>query len=220
MLIEFIIAATIVGSIVLLAIALIWEVHHPRQGQRRHSQLTPQFLWNALANQWFWISLGGTLLSRLAYFNPSTAIAVLLLISLYLVLSRQQRQPQRPFTYQPPRYWSPTYQPPRHRPPSSLQRPSFQSKQPSYQPPKQFPSHQPPKQPTYQPAASLTKIEPPKSFPPQILHRQELHRKLMSLVHNEKTALRLVNDVLKRNPGSSVEWCYEKAIYDVLRDRR
>jgi hypothetical protein len=46
-------------------------------------------------------------------------------------------------------------------------------------------------------------------------------RKLLSLVGgNGAIAQRLVNDVQARNPGRPEQWCWEKAIYDIERDRR
>ncbi|MEL7068141.1 MAG: hypothetical protein ABG776_06245 [Cyanobacteria bacterium J06555_13] len=37
---------------------------------------------------------------------------------------------------------------------------------------------------------------------------------------NAAVAQRLVGDVSERNPGRSEQWCWEKAIYDIERDRR
>lgn len=37
---------------------------------------------------------------------------------------------------------------------------------------------------------------------------------------NAAVAQRLVSDVQARNPGRSEQWCWEKAIYDIERDRR
>ena len=46
-------------------------------------------------------------------------------------------------------------------------------------------------------------------------------RQLLGLVGgNAAVAQRLVSDVSIRNPGRSEQWCWEKAIYDVERDRR
>ena len=46
-------------------------------------------------------------------------------------------------------------------------------------------------------------------------------KQLLGLVGgNAAVAQRLVNDVQQRNPGRSEQWCWEKAIYDVERDRR
>ena len=46
-------------------------------------------------------------------------------------------------------------------------------------------------------------------------------RKLLSLVGGNATvAQRLVSDVQTRNPGRTEQWCWEKAIYDIERDRR
>ncbi|MEM6449453.1 MAG: hypothetical protein AAF703_03965 [Cyanobacteria bacterium P01_D01_bin.105] len=46
-------------------------------------------------------------------------------------------------------------------------------------------------------------------------------QKLLRLVGgNAAVAQRLVSDVQTRNPGRSEQWCWEKAIYDIERDRR
>jgi len=46
-------------------------------------------------------------------------------------------------------------------------------------------------------------------------------RELLRLVHgNRAVALRLVATVRQQNPGRSEQWCWEKAIYDIQRDRR
>ncbi len=37
---------------------------------------------------------------------------------------------------------------------------------------------------------------------------------------NAAVAQRLVRDVQVRNPGRTEQWCWEKAIYDIERDRR
>ena len=37
---------------------------------------------------------------------------------------------------------------------------------------------------------------------------------------NAAVAQRLVLDVSDRNPGRTEQWCWEKAIYDIERDRR
>ncbi|MGB3668849.1 MAG: hypothetical protein WA783_05970 [Phormidesmis sp.] len=37
---------------------------------------------------------------------------------------------------------------------------------------------------------------------------------------NAAVAQRLVSDVSDRNPGRTEQWCWEKAIYDIERDRR
>ncbi len=37
---------------------------------------------------------------------------------------------------------------------------------------------------------------------------------------NAAVAQRLVSDVQQRNPGRTEQWCWEKAIYDIERDRR
>lgn len=46
-------------------------------------------------------------------------------------------------------------------------------------------------------------------------------QKLLRLVGgNAAVAQRLVSDVQARNPGRNEQWCWEKAIYDIERDRR
>lgn len=46
-------------------------------------------------------------------------------------------------------------------------------------------------------------------------------KQLLGLVGgNAAVAQRLVNDVSDRNPGRPEQWCWEKAIYDIERDRR
>ena len=46
-------------------------------------------------------------------------------------------------------------------------------------------------------------------------------QKLLRLVGgNAAVAQRLVSDVQTRNPGRNEQWCWEKAIYDIGRDRR
>ncbi|PZO52929.1 MAG: hypothetical protein DCF15_13110 [Phormidesmis priestleyi] len=46
-------------------------------------------------------------------------------------------------------------------------------------------------------------------------------KQLLSLVGgNKAVAQRLVSDVSARNPGRPEQWCWEKAIYDIERDRR
>lgn len=46
-------------------------------------------------------------------------------------------------------------------------------------------------------------------------------RQLLRLVGgNRDVATRLVTTVRERYPGKSEQWCWEKAIYDIQRDRR
>lgn len=46
-------------------------------------------------------------------------------------------------------------------------------------------------------------------------------KQLLGLVGGKASvAQRLVSDVSVRNPGRSEQWCWEKAIYDIERDRR
>lgn len=46
-------------------------------------------------------------------------------------------------------------------------------------------------------------------------------QRLMRLVNgNQSVAARLVQRVRSQNPDRSEQWCWEKAIYDIERDRR
>ena len=46
-------------------------------------------------------------------------------------------------------------------------------------------------------------------------------KQLMRLVNgNLGVAQRLVERIRQQNPGRSEQWCWEKAIYDIQRDRR
>lgn len=46
-------------------------------------------------------------------------------------------------------------------------------------------------------------------------------QRLMRLVNgNQSVATRLVQRVRSQNPDRSEQWCWEKAIYDIERDRR
>ena len=46
-------------------------------------------------------------------------------------------------------------------------------------------------------------------------------KELMRLVNgNRDVAARLVERIRLQNPGRSEQWCWEKAIYDLQRDRR
>lgn len=48
-----------------------------------------------------------------------------------------------------------------------------------------------------------------------------LAKKLLTLVNGDtETARRLLRNVKRSHPGRSVDWCLEKAIYDLDRDRR
>lgn len=51
--------------------------------------------------------------------------------------------------------------------------------------------------------------------------RRQTERELLRLVNGHRpTALRLVAKVQEYHPGRSAQWCWEKAIYDLQRDRR
>ena len=59
----------------------------------------------------------------------------------------------------------------------------------------------------------------PRSSSAQVDRRTQ--RQLLRLVNgNRAVALRLVEKVRERNPKRSEQWCWEKAIYDIQRDRR
>jgi hypothetical protein len=47
----------------------------------------------------------------------------------------------------------------------------------------------------------------------------QLWRRLVKLTRDENTAHRLVNNLLLKNPDRDANWCCEKAIYDLERDR-
>jgi cytochrome c-type biogenesis protein CcmH/NrfG len=50
---------------------------------------------------------------------------------------------------------------------------------------------------------------------------QDLERQLLGMVAGDSSlATRLVNSVRDRNPRQSETWCWEKAIDDLVRDRR
>jgi len=46
-----------------------------------------------------------------------------------------------------------------------------------------------------------------------------LWKKLVKLTRNEDTAQRLVRNLMIRHPDRSADWCCDKAIYDLERDR-
>ena len=49
---------------------------------------------------------------------------------------------------------------------------------------------------------------------------RELRKNLLSLLHDDRnTANRLVSQVKSNNPTRSINWCVEKVIYDLERDR-
>ncbi len=49
---------------------------------------------------------------------------------------------------------------------------------------------------------------------------RKLQKKLLTLVHNERdTANRLLSQAQIRNPNRTIDWCVEKVIYDLERDR-
>ena len=49
---------------------------------------------------------------------------------------------------------------------------------------------------------------------------QQLQKRVLLLLNGDRnTANRLLNSVKSRNPQKSVEWCVEKVIFDLQRDR-
>jgi len=49
---------------------------------------------------------------------------------------------------------------------------------------------------------------------------RDLQKKLLRLLHDERdTANRLLSQVKVNNPNRSINWCVEKVIYDLERDR-
>ena len=49
---------------------------------------------------------------------------------------------------------------------------------------------------------------------------RELQKKLLRLLHDERdTANRLLSQIKIKNPNRSINWCVEKVIYDLERDR-
>ncbi|WP_346290795.1 hypothetical protein [Sphaerothrix gracilis] len=62
--------------------------------------------------------------------------------------------------------------------------------------------------------------QPPRPASQTAVGRQT-QRELLRLTNgNQAVALRLVDRVKMQNPGRSEQWCWEKAIYDIQRDRR
>lgn len=61
----------------------------------------------------------------------------------------------------------------------------------------------------------------PTATAPRRSVRGHTQRQLLRLVGgNQAVAERLVEQVQLRNPSQSAQWCWEKAIYDIHRDRR
>ncbi len=58
----------------------------------------------------------------------------------------------------------------------------------------------------------------PKQQKPRI--PPHLARELMALTRDQGTANRLVSHIARQNPGRSPAWCAERAIADLIRDRR
>lgn len=55
---------------------------------------------------------------------------------------------------------------------------------------------------------------------PDVMVRTDLVRQLNALTHNEATAKRLIFSLKQRHPERSLDWCAERAINDIERDRR
>lgn len=53
------------------------------------------------------------------------------------------------------------------------------------------------------------------------LKKRDLNKKLLTMLGgNEKVAIRLLDNIQKKNPGKSYVWYQEKVIRDLERDRR
>jgi hypothetical protein len=69
-------------------------------------------------------------------------------------------------------------------------------------------------------ALPLLSENPPAPKPRDLFVNDRTRRKLMSLVRDRATAERLLKLAREYNPKRSEQWCYEKVIYDIERDRR
>lgn len=69
-------------------------------------------------------------------------------------------------------------------------------------------------------ALPLLSENPPAPKPRDLFVNDQTRRKLMSLVRDRATAERLLKLTREYNPQRSEQWCYEKVIYDIERDRR
>ncbi|MBE9183086.1 hypothetical protein IQ268_31620 [Oculatella sp. LEGE 06141] len=71
------------------------------------------------------------------------------------------------------------------------------------------------------PGNFIFKPSPSAPQQPVKLIKTSLARKLLPLVNGDmETAKRLVIQAREKNPGRSEQWCWEKVIYDLERDRR
>lgn len=53
------------------------------------------------------------------------------------------------------------------------------------------------------------------------IKNRDLSKKLLTMLSgDEKAAIRLLENIKKKNPGESYIWCQEKVIRDLERDRR
>jgi replication-associated recombination protein RarA len=57
--------------------------------------------------------------------------------------------------------------------------------------------------------------------PPNFAVKRETEKQLLRLLNGDRrTALRLVENMKLRNPDKTEQWCWEKVIFDLQRDRR
>lgn len=71
---------------------------------------------------------------------------------------------------------------------------------------------------TTRPRVRARKSQP---SPPSDQINRELESRMLNLVNGDRaTASRLVSLTKASNPGRSESWCWEKAIEDLIRDRR
>ncbi|MFE4105567.1 hypothetical protein [Almyronema epifaneia] len=69
--------------------------------------------------------------------------------------------------------------------------------------------------------AGRSGYRPPRSATNKTGLQRQTQRELLRLTNgNRAVAQRLVDRVRDQNPGRSEQWCWEKAIYDLQRDRR
>lgn len=134
-------------------------------------------------------------------------------VSVYTAKKTQTVQPPKPALPPVPAAGSPV--PDIYKPKPKSKSKSKQSKTP---PKAQLP-----------PAAARTNIPdslpllseqpvPPK--PRDLFVKDKTRRKLMTLTRDRATAERLLKLTREYNPHRSEQWCYEKVIYDLERDRR
>jgi hypothetical protein len=64
------------------------------------------------------------------------------------------------------------------------------------------------------------KAQPHASASKSVLMKPSLQHKLLTLLHNDRQAAnRLIQQTQVRHPDRSLDWCVEKVIYDLQRDR-